>query len=165
MSLRGSESAAGQPCYDIGRGITMAIEALEIRMARLEGGYEQINERLGGIEQRLGSFEQRFTAEITSLRSEMASRTDLASLRSEMASRTELTSLRSEMASRADLASLRSEMASMRSEMATRSDVTALRSEMRAADADLRKQMKAQFFWLLTFVLGSILVPILRHLA
>ena len=130
----------------------MAIEALEIRMARLEGGYEQINERLGGIEQRLGSFEQRFTAEITSLRSEMASRT-------------ELTSLRSEMASRADLASLRSEMASMRSEMATRSDVTALRSEMRAADADLRKQMKAQFFWLLTFILGSILVPILRDLA
>src|SRR3990170_4088507 len=139
MSLRGSGSAAGQPCYDIGRGITMAIEALEIRMARLEGGYEQINERLGGIEQRLGSFEQRFTAEITSLRSEMASR--------------------------ADLASLRSEMASMRSEMATRSDVTALRSEMRAADADLRKQMNAQFSWLLTFVLGSILVPILRDLA
>ena len=110
----------------------MAIEALEVRMARLEGGYEQINERLGAIEQRLASFEQRFTSEITSLRSEMASRTDLASLRSEMA---------------------------------TRSDVASLRSEMRAADADLRKQMSAQFFWLLTFILGSILVPILRDLA
>src|SRR3990170_4052747 len=97
----------------------MAIEALEVRMARLEGGYEQINERLGAIEQRLASFEQRFTSEITSLRSEMASRSDVASLR----------------------------------------------SEMRAADADLRKQMNAQFFWLLTFILGSILVPILRDLA
>jgi len=90
----------------------MAIEALEIRMARLEGGYEQINERLGGIEQRLASFEHRFTSEITSLR-------------------TETTGLRSEMATRSEL-------------------------------AELRRQMNAQFFWLLTFILGSILIPILR---
>ena len=83
----------------------MAIEALEIRMAKLEGGYEQINERLGAIEQRLASFEQRFTSEIT-----------------------------------------------------------ALRSETRAGDAELRKQMAGQFYWLLTLVLGSILVPILRDL-
>ena len=90
----------------------MAIEAIEIRMARLEGGYEQINERLGGIEGRLASFEHRFTAEITSLR-------------------TETTGLRSEMATRSEL-------------------------------AELRRQINAQFFWLLTFILGSILIPILR---
>ena len=104
----------------------MAIEALEIRMAKLEGGYEQINERLGTIEQRL-------TSEIGALRG--------------------------------DITSLRSDMTSLRSEMSTRSDVVSLRAEMRAGDADLRKQMNAQFFWLLTFVLGSILIPILRDLA
>jgi hypothetical protein len=92
----------------------MAIEALEIRMAKLEGGYEQINERLG-------SSEQRVTSELALLRSE--------------------------------LVSLWSEMGSIRAEMATRSDL-----------AELRRQMNAQFFWLLTFVLGSILVPILRDL-
>src|SRR4030067_2750324 len=91
----------------------MAIEALEIRMAKLEGGYEQINERLGTIEQRLASFEQR-----------------LASF-----------------------------------EQRFTSEITALRSETRVGDAELRKQMTGQFYWLLTFVLGSILVPILRDLA
>jgi hypothetical protein len=34
----------------------------------------------------------------------------------------------------------------------------ATRSEL----AEIRRQMNGQFFWLLTFVLGSILVPILR---
>jgi hypothetical protein len=38
--------------------------------------------------------------------------------------------------------------------MATRSEV-----------AEIRRQMNAQFLWLLTFVLGSILVPILRDFA
>jgi len=118
----------------------MAIEALEVRMARLEGGYEQINERLGAIEQRL-------TSEIGALRAEIASlRPDIASLRS-------------------DITSLRSESTSLRSEIATRADVASLRAEMRVGDSDLRKQMTAQFFWLLTFVLGSILVPILRDFA
>lgn len=36
----------------------MAAEALDIRMAKLEGIYEQINERLGAIEQRLAALEQ-----------------------------------------------------------------------------------------------------------
>lgn len=69
----------------------MAIEALEIRMARLEGGYEQINERLGAIDQRLvsfdqrlASFEQRVTSEIASLRAHMATRSELAGLRRQM---------------------------------------------------------------------------------
>ncbi len=93
----------------------MAVEALETRMARLEGGYEQISERLGAIEQRL-------TSELSSLRSETAA--------------------------------IRSETAAMRLEMATRSEL-----------AELRRQMNGQFFWLLTFVLGSILIAILRDLA
>lgn len=48
----------------------MAIEPLKTRMARLEGGYEQINERLGAIEHRLGALEQRVASEVASLRSE-----------------------------------------------------------------------------------------------
>ena len=89
----------------------MSIDALEVRIARLEGGFEQINERLGAIVHRLGAMEQRFSTEIAALRAQMA-------------------------------------------EMATRSEV-----------AEVRRQMNAQFFWLLTFVLGSILVPILRDFA
>ena len=63
-------------------------------MARLEGAYEQINERLGLLEQRL-------TSEIASLRLDFT---------------------------------------------------------------ELRRQINTQFYWLLTFVLGSILNPILRDL-
>jgi len=63
-------------------------------MARLEGAYEQINERLGLLEQRL-------TSEIACLR---------------------------------------------------------------LVFTELRRQINTQFFWLLTFVLGSILIPILRDL-
>ena len=72
----------------------MATEQFEIRMARLEGAYEQINERLGLLEQRL-------TSEIASLRLDFT---------------------------------------------------------------ELRRQINTQFYWLLTFVLGSILIPILRDL-
>ena len=35
----------------------MSAQALEVRMAHLEGAYEQINHRLGTVEQRLGSLE------------------------------------------------------------------------------------------------------------
>ena len=35
----------------------MNIQALEVRMAHLEGAYEQINHRLGTVEQRLASLE------------------------------------------------------------------------------------------------------------
>lgn len=76
-----------------------AAEPLEIRMARLEGAYEQINERL---------FE-------------------------------------------------------LRSDLQT--GLTSVRSEIRTEIAELRRQMQTQFFWLLTFVLGSILIPIVRDLA
>ena len=72
----------------------VAIEQLEIRMARLEGAYQQINERLGLLEQRL-------TSEIASLRLDFT---------------------------------------------------------------ELRRQINTQFYWLLTFILGSILIPMLRDL-
>ncbi len=40
----------------------MSAQPLEIRMAHLEGAYEQISHRLGTIEQRLGSMELKFEA-------------------------------------------------------------------------------------------------------
>ena len=92
----------------------MAIDALDIRMARLEGAFAQINERLGSLENRLVS-------EISGLRSETHS--EIGSLRSEM-----------------------------------RSEIAGLRAD----HAELRRQMTAQFYWTLTFILGSILVPLLR---
>lgn len=40
----------------------MAADAWEVRTARLEGAYEQIDKRLGALEVRLGSIENRITA-------------------------------------------------------------------------------------------------------
>ena len=61
----------------------MSTSPLEIRMARIEGAFEQINARLGAIEERLGRLEDRFTrfddkldARIDSLRSELLIRMD-----------------------------------------------------------------------------------------
>jgi len=69
---------------------SMAAEPIEIRMARLEGAYEQISERLGVMERLLSG----------------------------------------------------------------------LSVEIR----DLRGQTSTQFYWLLTLILGSILIPILRDI-
>jgi len=77
----------------------MAIDSLDIRMARLEGGYAQVNERLGALEDRL-----------TSLVGEMG----------------------------------------------------ALRTEFRTELNELRRQMTTQFYWVLTLVLGSILISFIR---
>ena len=40
------------------------------------------------------------------------------------------------------------------------SEIASLRLDF----TELRRQINTQFFWLLTFVLGSILIPILRDL-
>ncbi len=61
----------------------MATSPLEIRMAHLEGAFEQNSARLGGIEERLGRMEDRFgrlegkiDIRIDSLRSELLIRMD-----------------------------------------------------------------------------------------
>jgi hypothetical protein len=117
----------------------MAVDSLDIRMARLEGAYAQINERLGSLETRL-------VAEIGGLRSELLSA--IGGVRSELGS--EIGGLRSEM---------RSEIGGLRSE------IGALSAEFRADHADLRRHMTTQFYWVLTFILGSILLPLLRGVA
>jgi hypothetical protein len=73
----------------------MATEQMDVRMARLEGAYEQVTARLAGVER----------------------------------------------------------------------EVSALRSDMGVQFAEQRRRMDTQFYWLLTLVLGSILVPVLRDLA
>ena len=76
----------------------MAVEPLDIRMARLEGAYAQINERLAGLENRLVT------------------------------------------------------------------EMAGLRAEFRAELSELRRQMTSQFYWVLTLILGSILIPFLRDI-
>lgn len=79
----------------------MAVDSVEVRLARLEGAFVQINERLG-------SLENRFVAEIGAVRGEMG--------------------------------------------------------EVRGEIRDLRRQLTTQFYWILTLVLGSIVIPFLRDL-
>ena len=45
------------------------------------------------------------------------------------------------------------------------SALDSLRVDVRTADAGLRRQGTAQFYWLLAIVVGSVLVPLLRDLA
>ncbi len=58
---------------------------------------------------------------------------------------------------------LASGLTSLRYEMLSALD--SLRSELRAGETQMRTRMTGQFYWLLTLILGSILVPILRGLA
>ncbi|HET6947908.1 MAG TPA: hypothetical protein VFJ45_08875 [bacterium] len=63
----------------------MVTEALEIRMARLEDAYEQINERLAGVERELSAFRAEFKAE---LKAEIGSlRPDSADIRKQLQTR------------------------------------------------------------------------------
>lgn len=101
----------------------MATDALEIRMARLEGAYEQINVRLAGVEREIGGLRSEMKAESATVRSEFAT--------------------------------VRSELAALRVELTTKID---------SNGESLRRRMDTQFYWLLTILLGSILIPLLRDL-
>ena len=46
-------------------------DTLDVRIAHLEGGYEQIDKRLGTLEARLSALEATFKTEIGSLRTEL----------------------------------------------------------------------------------------------
>jgi hypothetical protein len=45
----------------------MALNPIEVRLAHLEGAYEQINHRLGAIEGRLGSIDSRMESRFASV--------------------------------------------------------------------------------------------------
>jgi len=88
-------------------------ESLDIRMARLEGAYEQINERLAEL--------------------------------------------------RGDVQSIRSLITGLAETL--RTEITAGDAALRAEMGEMRRQISAQFYWVLTLVLGSILIPLLREFA
>ena len=63
----------------------MAADAWELRTARLEGAYEQIDRRLGAVEGRLSTLEYKMDTGFAELRVEL--RGEIGSLRSEMLGR------------------------------------------------------------------------------
>ncbi|KRT77440.1 MAG: hypothetical protein XU14_C0012G0009 [Armatimonadetes bacterium CSP1-3] len=52
----------------------MAAESVDVRLARLEGSYAQVSERLGAIEQRLVGLETRLDQRFTSLEAKIEER-------------------------------------------------------------------------------------------
>lgn len=67
----------------------MATDALEVRMARLEGSYEQLDKRLGDLAADVHALRGEFRQELSQLRGEVASlraefREDMVRLRAEM---------------------------------------------------------------------------------
>ena len=54
----------------------MSAQPIEIRMAHLEGAYEQISERLGGIDGRLTAIDQTIDGRLTALDQKIDSRFD-----------------------------------------------------------------------------------------
>ncbi|MDR7522978.1 MAG: hypothetical protein QN168_10985 [Armatimonadota bacterium] len=54
----------------------MAVNPLEVRMAHLEGAYEQISERLGSIEARLDHLDARLSSRIDGVESRLTGRID-----------------------------------------------------------------------------------------
>ena len=51
-------------------------DTLDVRIAHLEGGFEQIDKRLGTLEERLASFQTEMRTEIATLRRELQDRMD-----------------------------------------------------------------------------------------
>ncbi len=118
----------------------MAAESLDIRMARLEGAYEQIDRRLGFLE-----------VGIRDLRGEIA--TEFGSVRAEFGSvRGEFGSVRGE---------IMGQIGSVRGEMtggfgSVRQEIDGVREEI----SDLRRDMRQQFYWVIGLIVVTILVPI-----
>ncbi len=113
--------------------MTMAAESLDIRMARLEGAYEQIDRRLGFLE-----------VGIRDLRGEIA--TEFGSVRGEFGS------VRGE---------IMGQIGSVRGEMtggfgSVRQEIGGVREEIR----DLRRDVRQQFYWVIGLIVVTILVPI-----
>ncbi len=101
----------------------MASSPFEIRMAHLEGAYEQISARLGAIEDRLGRVEDRLTS-LDSMFEDRSARLE-----------TKIDGKLTRVEERGDV---------MRTELLSR--------------------MNKQFYWILTLVVLSILVPIFLRL-
>jgi hypothetical protein len=55
----------------IAGGFPMAADTLDVRIAHLEGAYEQIDKRLGSVEGRIASLEHKVDAGFAQLRAEL----------------------------------------------------------------------------------------------
>ena len=94
----------------------MAMSPLEIRMAHLEGAYEQISQRLGTVEERLASLETRFEDRIARL------------------------------------------------EVEIKEQFVRLDQRVDGVRTELLSRMDRQFYWLISLVVLSILVPLFLRL-
>lgn len=60
---------------------SMATDALEVRIADLEGAYEQVDKRLGAIETRLGDLDRKIDSKIDGLRGDLDRKIDTLGIR------------------------------------------------------------------------------------
>jgi hypothetical protein len=116
----------------------MAADAWELRTARLEGAYEQIDRRLGAVEGRLSTLEHKMDTGFAQVRAE------IAGLHGETHS--DITGFRSD---------LRSEITGFRNDL--RSEITGLRTELVGRMDRQLSRADRQFYWLFGTMLSGFL--------
>lgn len=120
----------------------MATDALEVRMARLEGSYEQLDKRLGDLSADLQALRAEFRTEMQAVRAE------LQNLRAEF--RSELQNVRAEF--RSDIQGVRGEI------QAVRGEIQAVRAEM----GRLFYWLTATFLTVLVGIGGTVVTVLVR---
>jgi hypothetical protein len=121
----------------------MAADAWELRTARLEGAYEQVDRRLGAIEGQLSTLEQKMDMGFAQVHAEIAGVRD---------------GLRSEITGVRD--GLRSEIIGVRDGL--HADLTDVRNQSHSEILGLRDKMDRQFLWLIGVLVVSGLQLVLR---
>jgi hypothetical protein len=135
----------------------MAADAWELRTARLEGAYEQVDRRLGAVEGRLATLEHKMDTGFAQVRAEISGLSDML--------HTQISGLRDRLhAEISDVRdTLRTEISGVRD--TSHSDITSVRGALEAAIAGVRVDMRRQFYWLLGVMLSGFLVllKLARH--
>lgn len=116
----------------------MAADAWELRTARLEGAYEQVDRRLGAVEGRLATLEHKMDTGFAQVRAEINGLRD---------------TLHAEISDIRD--TLRAEISGVRD--TSHFDITSVRGALEAAIAGVRVDMRRQFYWLLGVMLSGFL--------
>ena len=116
----------------------MAADAWELRTARLEGAYEQVDRRLGAVEGRLATLEHKMDTGFAQVRAAINGLRD---------------TLHAEISDVRD--TLRTEISGVRD--TSHSDITSVRGALEAAIAGVRVDMRRQFYWLLGVMLSGFL--------
>ena len=116
----------------------MAADAWELRTARLEGAYEQVDRRLGAVEGRLATLGHKMDTGFAQVRAEINGLRD---------------TLHAEISDIRD--TLRAEISVVRD--TSHFDITCVRSALEAAIVGVRVDMCRQFYWLLGVMLSGFL--------